>query len=68
MEARKRSLIIKFLEQMKPGQQFALVEIDSSDIEGVREIVKEFIDSLPYGGFIEFNKDYTVVKRIYSIF
>ena len=54
--------VFKFLDELSPGEKVAL-DKNNSHHERFIQHVKEYIDCHEYGNGIEFNRDYTRVKK-----
>lgn len=54
----------RFLEKIEPDKMYTVAKLTDPATRGnFIAAVKEYMDSLPYGGWISFNSDYTKFYR-----
>lgn len=55
----------RFLEKTKPGERYTIANlVKPENRKAFIEAIKEYMESLPYQGWISFNSDYTQFYRI----
>lgn len=59
-----KAKIFKFLDDLKPGQVIVIKQIAKKDPDLFIASTKEYIDAHASDGGIEFNSDYSKIKRL----
>lgn len=54
----------QFLEEIQPGNMYSIEKLAKpANREAFVAAVKEYMESLPYQGFVTFNSDYTKIYK-----
>lgn len=67
MEATYRAAVHRLLEGIKHGEAYNVKDLAPNSPIDFIEACKEYIDAWPWGGYIEFNSDYSVIRKIQPI-
>lgn len=58
----------KFLEEIEPGKTYSVAKMAKSETrENFVAAIKEYMDSLPWQGWLYFNADYSKFYKIHPI-
>lgn len=56
----------KFLEKIEPGKNYTVVNLCKPENQhGFIEAIKEYMESLPWQGYVTFNHDYSKFYRMH---